>query len=179
MKNYTLNLFLIIITFSTILPAISAEVICKDLKTCAEWAMDKTSTKYDLGTLAKRSMKVEKDFLISEGDPDFIFNFLLISNDFARIKRENGVYQVVTARDLKNFHFTQIKEEEIPNTLDFYSVEFTFSNKLKAKNAMQIFKKYISKEGRLLEVSEAPKILVTDIGIQLQALRSIAHELNK
>jgi hypothetical protein len=179
MKNYTLNLFLIIITFSTVLPAISADEVCKDLKTCAEWATDKTSAKYDLGSLAKRSLKIEKDFIISEGDPDFIFNFLLISNDLARIKRENGMYQITTSRDLKNFHFTQVKEEEIPSTLDLYSVEFAFSSKAKVKNAMQIFKKYISKEGRLLEVSEAPKILVTDSGVQLQALRAIAHELNK
>jgi hypothetical protein len=178
MKNYTLSLILILVLVYSV-PAFCAEAVCKNLKSCAEWATSKTSVQYDLGSLDKRSLKLEKDFVITEGDPDFIFNFLLLNSDLARVKRDNGTFQIVQTRELKNFHFSLIKEEEIPNTLDFYSVEFSFSNKAKVKNAMQVLKKYISKEGRMLEVADATKIMVTDIGIQLQALRSIAHELNK
>jgi hypothetical protein len=176
MKNYTKSF---IIGICIALPAFSAELTCKDLKSCAAWASDKSAAKYDLGTLERRSIKIEKNFLISEGDPDFIFNFLLLQNNLARVKREDGIFQIVQLRELKNFHFPLVKEEAIPNTLDFYSVEFIFSNKSKVQNAMQVFKKYISKEGRLLEVSDANKVLVTDLGVQLQSLRSIAHELNK
>ena len=173
MKNYTMCIFFLATT------AFSADMTCKNLRVCADWASEKTSAKYDLGTLEKRSIKFEKNFILTEGDPDFLFNFLLLQNNLARVKREDGVYQIIQNRELKNFQFTLVKEEAIPNTLDFYSVEFTFSNKTKVQNAMQVFKKYISKEGRLLEVSDSLKVVVTDSGIQLQALRSIAHELNK
>lgn len=176
MKNYTISF---ILTTLISQPILSADMTCKNLKVCADWASEKTSAKYDLGNLDRRSIKLEKNFSLSEGDPDFLFNFLLLQNNFARVKREDGVYQIIQNRELKNFQFTLVKEEVIPNTLDFYSVEFAFSNKAKVQNAMQVFKKYISKEGRLLEVSDSPKLLVTDSGIQLQALRSIAHELNK
>lgn len=174
MKNLLL-LLLVSTTFATF----AAEESCTNLKTCAAWAMDKTSAKYELGTLEKRSIKPNKDFILSEGDPDFLFHFLLIENGLARIKRDNGNFQIIQTRDIKNFQFPLVKSEEIPNTLDIYSVEFSFLNKKMVKNAMQIFKKYISKEGRLLEVAEASKIVATDVGIQLQALRSIAKELNK
>jgi hypothetical protein len=178
MKNYTVSIFLILNTIFA-LSAYCAEDICKNLKSCTEWVTDKTSAKYELGSLEKRSFNIEKGFTLTEGDPDFVFNFLLISNDLARVRRENGVFQIIQNRELKNFQFSLVKEDEIPNTLDYYSVEFSFSNKNKVKNAMQVFKKYLSKEGRLLEVSSATKILVTDIGVQLQALRSVAKELNK
>ena len=159
--------------------AFAVEDICNNLKSCANWASDKTSAKYELGNLEKRTIKPNKDFLLTEGDPDFLFNFLLIENGLARVKRDNGAFQIILTKDLKNFQFPQVKIEEIPSTLDFYSVEFSFANKKIVKNAMQIFKKYLSKEGRLLEVADTPKILVTDIGIQLQALRAMAKELNK
>ncbi len=174
MKN-----FLIVISFGFSLTLYGAEEQCNTLKDCAKWAMDKTSAKYELGNLGKRSIKLNKDFLLSGGDPDFIFSFLLIQNDFYRVKRENGAYQIILARDLKNFQFPQIIESEIPATFDFYSVEFSFANKVIVKNAMQVFKKYISKEGRLLEVANASKIIVTESGIVLQSLRAMAKELNK
>jgi hypothetical protein len=178
MKNYTF-IFLGAIFAIVSLPAIGAEDICNNLKSCAAWASDKTSAQYELGTLEKRTLKSNKDFLLTEGNPDFLFNFPLLENGFARVKRENGAYQIIQTKELKNFQFSLVKIEEIPSTLDFYSVEFSFSNKSVVKNAMQVFKKYISKEGRLLEVSNANKILATDIGIHLQLLRSIAKELNK
>ncbi len=178
MKNYTLSfLILVSIIYSSLNHA--ADLTCKDLKTCAAWASEQTSVKYDLGTLEKRSLKFDKNFLLLEGDPDFLFNFLLTSNDLARIKRDGGIFQIVQNWELKNYQFPIVKMEEIPNSLDFYTVEFTFSSKNKVKNAMLVFKKYLSKEGRLLEVADSPKILVTEIGIQLQALRSIAIEINK
>lgn len=58
---------------------LAAEDSCKILKTCSEWASSKTGVKYDLGKLDRRSLKLEKDFNFNEGDPDFIFNFLLQS----------------------------------------------------------------------------------------------------
>ena len=179
MKNYIPGSFLLLTTILLSTASFAAETQCKNMKACAVWAMDKTSVKYDLGTFEKRSLKIEKDFLLSEGDPDFIFTFLLLQNSYSRIKREDGVYQVIQIRELKNYQFPLLKEDAIPNSLDFYSVEFTFSNKNKVKNAMQILKKYISKEGRLLEAADSLKVLVTDSAIQLQALRAIAHELNK
>lgn len=178
MKNYILSTFFILTALIS-QSLFSADMPCKNLKACADWATDKTSVKYELGNLEKRSLKFEKNFLLSEGDPDFLFNFLLLQNNYARVKREDGIFQVIQSREIKNFHFPQVKEDAIPSTLDFYSVEFSFSSKIKVQNAMQVFKKYISKEGRLLEVSDSLKVLVTDSGIQLQALRAIAHELNK
>jgi hypothetical protein len=174
MRNYTL-IFLFIFNSSFL----HAEELCKNLKSCADWAQDKTSAKYDLGTMAKRSLKLEKNFDLTEGDPDFLFNFLLLNSELARVKRENGIYQIVQLRELKNYQFPLIKEEETPNALDFYSVELSFSNKNKVKNAMQVLKKYISKEGRILEVADSNKILVSDLGFHLQALRLMAKELNK
>lgn len=178
MKNYILGFIVLNISLFGA-PIFCADLTCKNLKVCAEWAADKTPAKYDLGNLDKRNIKIEKDFLLSEGDPDFVFSFLLLQNNLARVKREDGVYQIIQLRELKNFQFPVVKEDVIPSTLDYYSVEFTFSSKGKVKNAMQILKKYISKEGRLLEVADSLKVMVTDNAIQLQALRSIAHELNK
>ncbi len=175
MKKYFLILSLIVYSITST----SAQESCSNLKSCVTWISDKTSAKYELGAQEKRTIKLNKDFVLSEGDPDFLFNFLLVENGLVRVKRENGAYQVIQAKDIKNFQFPLVKSEEIPNSLDYYSVEFSFSNKKMVKNAMQIFKKYLTKEGRLLEVADSPKILVTDVGIQLQTLRSIAKELNK
>lgn len=155
-----------------------AEDTCKILKTCSEWATSKTGVKYDLGKLDRRSLKMEKDFSLNDGDPDFIFNYLLQSNDLVRIKRESG-FQVIAMKDLKDYQFTTVKVEEIPASLDYYSVEFILSNKEKVKNALLVIKKFLSKNGRVLEVADAPRIQAIDTGIHLNAIKLIINELNK
>lgn len=185
MQNACLNLkgnlkmkCLLIFLLMNLEPSLHAEDSCKILKACSDWATNKTGIKYDLGKLDRRSLKLEKDFSLNEGDPDFIFNYLLQTNDLVRIKRESG-FQIITMKDIKDFQFPSVKVEEIPNSLDFYSVEFPFSNKEKVKNAQLIIKKFLSKNGRVLEVADAPKIQVIDTGIQLSGIKLIVNELNK
>lgn len=151
---------------------------CKILKDCSEWASSKTGAKYNLGKFERRSMKFEKDFTLNEGDPDFVFNFMLQTNDLIRVKRENS-YQIIQMKDLKDFKFASVKAEEIPPTFDFYSTEFSMSNKEKVKNALIIIKKFLSKNGKALEVADAPKIQVIDTGIHLNTVKLIIGELNK
>ncbi|MDO9181605.1 MAG: hypothetical protein Q7U04_04315 [Bacteriovorax sp.] len=157
---------------------IFAEESCKTLKACSDWATLKTGMKYDLGKLDKRSINIEKVFNLSEGDPDFIFNYLLQSNELVRIKRESG-YQVIVMRDFKDFKFPSVLALEIPSSLDYYSVEFALSNKEKVKNALVIIKKFLSKNGKVLEVVDSPRIQVIDTGIHLNAIKLIINELNK
>jgi hypothetical protein len=152
---------------------------CKTVKACSDWATDRTSVKYELGKFEKRSLNVDKDFSFTEGDPDFIFNYILQSNEMLRLKRESSTYQIISMRDMKDFQFPLVKAEEIPATLDFYSTEFTLSNKEKVKNAQIMIKKFISKNGRVLEVADAPKLQVIDTGISLNAIKLIITELNK
>lgn len=80
---------------------------------------------------------------------------------------------------LKDFQFPNVKVEEIPSSLDFYSAEFSLSNKDKVKNALLIIKKFLSKNGRVLEVADSPRIQVIDTGIHLNAIKLIINELNK
>ncbi|MBC7539720.1 MAG: hypothetical protein H7281_12930 [Bacteriovorax sp.] len=168
---------LIFILFTTSLN-LFAEDPCKILKTCSEWATNKTGVKYDLGKLDKRSIKLEKDFNLNEGDPDFIFNYLLQSNDLVRIKRENG-FQIVTMKEIKDFKFPSVLISEIPNSFDFYSAEFSLSNKEKVRNALLLIKNYLSKNGRVLEVADSPRVQVIDTGIHLNGIKLIINELNK
>jgi hypothetical protein len=175
LKTMKFLLFFILLSTSS---NILAEDPCSILKTCSEWATNKTGVKYDLGKLDKRSFKLEKDFSLNEGDPDFVFNYLLQSNDLVRIKRESG-FQIVAMKTLKDFQFPSVKVEEIPSSLDFYSAEFSLSNKDKVKNALLIIKKFLSKNGRVLEVADSPRIQVIDTGIQLNAIKLIINELNK
>lgn len=158
--------------------ALAAEQ-CKTLKLCSEWATAKTGAKYDLGKFDRRSMKFDKDFSLSEGEPDLLFNFLLQSNDLARIKRESGIYQIIQMKELKDFQFPIVKTEEIPSTLDFYSAEFLLGSNDKVKNAIVIIKKYLSKNGRVLEVADVSKIQIIETGIQLNMMKAIIAELNK
>jgi hypothetical protein len=155
-----------------------AEYSCKNLQTCTDWVSNKTGVKYDLQKLDKRTLKLEKDFNFNEGDPDFIYNYILQSNDLVRIKRENG-FQVIVMRELKEFQFPNVNIAEIPNNLDFYSAEFPLSNKEKVRNALLIIKKFISKNGRVLEVANTPQVQVIDTGINLNAIKLIVNELNK
>lgn len=155
-----------------------AQDSCKLVKDCSEWATNKTGVKYDLGKMDKRSIKFEKDFSLNEGDPDFVFNFLLQSSDLIRIKRESG-YQIMAMRDLKEFQFPSVKADQIPSSLDFFNVEFSFSNKEKVKNAQTIVKKFLSKNGKVLEIADSPKLSVIDTGINLNAIKLIVNELNK
>lgn len=173
MKHFTFFLFLMM---SFNLPAADS---CKNLKSCAEWASGRTGAKYDLGKFEKRSLNLEKDFSFSEGDADFIFNFILQSNDLLRLKRDNGNYQVIAMREMKEFQFPTVKAEEIPASLDYYSTEFALSNKEKVKNAQIIIKKFLSKNGKVLEVADSPKLQVIDMGINLNAVKLIIAELNK
>lgn len=152
---------------------------CKVLKSCAEWANHKTGLVYNLGTLERRTLKMEKDFNINEGNPDLIFSYILGNNDLIRVKRENGTYDIQPIRNLKNFEFPKIKDIELVPNLDFYTMEFALTNKDKVKNAMTILKKFISKNGRLLESTDGTKVTVTESGVQLILIRSIVNELNK
>jgi hypothetical protein len=153
--------------------------VCKNLKSCSAWANSKTGNVYILGNLERRTLKIEKDFDVSEGDADLIFSYLLGQNDFARIKRDNGTYDIVPIRELKNFQFPTIKDEELKPNLDFYTMEFPLSNKAKVRNAMIMFKKYLSKNGRILESADGTKITVTETGVQLILIKSLVAELNK
>lgn len=152
---------------------------CKILKSCAEWANHKTGFIYNLGKFEKRTLKIDKDFNINEGNPDLIFSYILGNNDLIRIKRDNGIFDILPIRDLKNFEFPKIKEMELVPSLDFFTMEFTLSNKEKVKNAMVVVKKFISKNGRLLESTDGTKITVTESGVQLILIKSIITELNK
>lgn len=156
-----------------------AEDTCKNLKACADWATAKTGIKYELGKLEKRGLKIEKDLVLEEGDADLLFNFILQSNELLRLKRENGTYQVINAREMKDFQFPTVKAEEIPATLDYFMVEFSLSNKDRARNARVLLKKFLGKNGRMLEVADAPKLQIVETGIQLNAIRSMLTELNK
>ena len=171
-------LILILFTISIDLFAASVEDSCKILQACSDWVSNKTGAKYDLQKFDKRSLKLEKDFKLNEGDPDFLFNYILQSNDLVRIKRESG-FQIIAMKDLKDFQFPSINALEIPSNLDFYSVEFAFSNKEKVKNALLIIKKFLSKNGRVLEVANTPRIQVIDTGIHLNAIKLIVNELSK
>jgi len=109
---------------------INAEVpSCKILKSCAEWATNKTGNTYILGKYEKRELKVERDFDLSVGDPDFLFNYLLLQSEYGRIKREGSTFEIVSLRDLKDYKFPFIKDEELKASLDFYTYEVQFSNK--------------------------------------------------
>ncbi|MFA6236831.1 MAG: hypothetical protein WC635_05835 [Bacteriovorax sp.] len=172
MKHF---LLIVLLTMSS---NIFAADLCKTVKSCSDWATNKTGVKYELGNLDRRNLKQEKDFNQEEGDADLIFNFLLQSNSLVRIKRESG-YQIIQMKDLKDFQFTPVKAEEIPPTLDFYSTEFSLSNKEKVKNALIIIKKFLSKNGRALEVADVPRIQVIDTGLNLIMIKSIITELSK
>jgi hypothetical protein len=58
-------------------------------------------------------------------------------------------------------------------------MEFPLSNKAKVRNAMIMFKKYLSKNGRILESADGTKITVTETGVQLILIKSLVAELNK
>ena len=159
--------------------ASAADFSCKTLRECAVWATNRTAQPYDLGKLDKRSLKLDKDFTFSEGDADFVFNYILQNNEFVRLKNEGGGYRVIAMKEMKDFQFPNVKLEEIPPTLDFYSADFTLSSKEKVKNALSIIKKFLSKNGRTLEAADAPRIQVIDTGIQLNAIKLIINGLNK
>lgn len=174
-KALILGLFLV---FSA--PKLTAEEVnCKNLKLCAEWATAKTGVSYALGSLEKRSLKIDKGLDLSEGDPDTMFTYLLEQSDFARVKRENGGYEIIAIRDLKQYHFPLVKLEELKPNLDYYSLELTLKNKEKVKNAMIILKKYLSKNGKILEVTDSSKIMIIDTGVQLYMLKNLAMLIDR
>lgn len=158
---------------------VMAEDNCKTLKACTDWVSGKTGAKYELGKLEKRGLKVEKDFSLNNGDVDFLFNYILQSNDLIRLKRDSGSFQVINLREMKDFQFPSVKAEEVPASLDYFTVEFTLADKERVANARTILKKLLSKNGRVLEVSDAPKIQVVDTGFQLNAIKFMINELNK
>lgn len=154
------------------------EVNCKNLKLCAEWATAKTGARYNLGKFEKRSLTIEKGLDLSEGDPDTIFSFILNQNEFTRIKRDDGSYEVIALRDLKLYHFPSVKLDDWQPNLDYYSFEINLKNKERVKNAMLILKKYISKNGKVLEVTDSSKIMLIDTGIQLVMLKDLIYLLD-
>lgn len=174
-----LKVILLMFGLSIIVTVQAQEDNCKTLGNCALWATGKTGAKYDLGKFDKRSLKLEKDFNFKEGNPDLIFNYILQSNDFMRIKRENNVYQVIAMKELKDFKISLVKVEELPVSLDFYSAEFTLANKEQVRNAMIMIKKMLSKNGKVLEIADSPKIQVTDSAIQLNSIKLLITELSK
>lgn len=178
-KSSMLYIALLISLTSSLGVLASDDLNCKTVGSCAAWATHETSNRYQLDQFEKRSMKIEKDFSFKEGNPDFIFNYLLQANDLVRVKRENSMYQIVAMKDIKEFQFPSVKLEEIPATLDFYSVEFPLGNKEKVKNAQMIVKKFLSKNGRVLEVADSPKLQVIDSGVNLITIKLLVSELNK
>lgn len=170
--------FLILGLFLVIANA-AEEDNCKTVGSCALWAANRTGFKYNLDKFEKRSLKMEKDYNFKEGNADFIFNYLLQSNDLIRLKRESNIYQVIAMKDLKDFQAPFVKPEEIPGTMDFYSTEFSLSNKEQVKNVLIMIKKFLSKNGKALEVVDAPKIHVMDMGIHLNTVKTIIAELGK
>lgn len=155
------------------------EANCKTLKACADWVSGKTGAKYELGKMEKRTLKMDKDFSMNDGDPDFIFNYIIQTNDLIRIKRENGAYQLIASREMKDYQFPVVKSEEIPASLDYFTAEFPLSNKERIANARLMLKKILSKNGRMLEVADAPKLQIIDTGFQLNVIKLMLNELNK
>jgi hypothetical protein len=157
---------------------VGADIVCKNLKSCTEWVSSKTGKTYNLGKLEKRSLKVEKDLILTDGDPDTLFNFILSQSEMARVLRDNGSYEIISLRDIRDFTFPIIKAEGLKPSFDIFALEFNFSNKNKVKNAMIIFKKLISKNGRVVEATDGTKVFVTDTANQLLMFKNIADELN-
>ena len=161
-----------------LLAQMSADSVCKNLKSCAEWVQKKTNVSYELGKFEKRSLKTEKEMDLSEGDPDALFSFILSQSEFTRIKRENGSYEIISLREIKDFTFPIVKDEKIRPSLDIQAAEFHFSNKIKLKNALIIVKKMISKNGRVVEASDGTKLFITDTGFQLFMFKNLISTLN-
>ncbi len=153
--------------------------ICKNLKSCAEWNQSKTGFIYNLGKLERRTMKVDKAFNLDEGNPDLLFTFILLESDMTRIKRDNGTFEIVSLREVKNYSFPSLKPEEARLNFDFYNMSFTFNSKENAKNAASMMKKYSSKYGRVFEATEGNKVEVTDVGVVLGIFQQIASAINK
>lgn len=143
------------------------------------WATLKTGVRYEPNKFEKRNLKLEKDFNFKQGNSDVVFNYILQSNELIRLKRENNLYQIIAMKDLKDFQLPLTKAEEVPGNLDFFSTEFILTDKESVKNALIIIKKLLSKNGKMFEVADGPKIQIIDTGIHLNAIRLIIGELNK
>lgn len=152
---------------------------CKTVKTCIQWVSSKTGATYNPTKMDGRSLKTEKDLDLDSGDADALFGYLLNQSEMARVKRDNGSYDIVNARDLKEITFPIVKAENLQGNFDFTAMEFSYSNEKKAKNAMLVLKKYISKFGRIVQSSDGSKIFVTDTGYSLIGLKEIAESLNR
>lgn len=173
-------LFLVLVLASNgIMAQLSADSVCKNLKSCSEWMSKKTGVIFDLGKMERRSLKTEKDFDLSEGDPETLFSYILSQSDMTKIKRDSGAYEVIALREIKDFTFPVLKNEEIRPSYDIQATEFVFSNNIKLKNAVLMIKKLISKNGRVVQASEGNRIFVTDTGFQLIMFKNLISELNK
>jgi type II secretory pathway component GspD/PulD (secretin) len=171
-------LFLFIfIASSACYAEVKAGDVCKNLKSCAEWAQKSTGVTYILSKNERKSLKIEKDFDLSEGAADIIFSYILFENDLTKLKRENGSYEIVSVRDVKNFTFPILKIEEVTANFDFYAIEFSFDSKIKLKNAAIIARKLISKNARVVESADGTKLFVTDTGGQLHFIKSILSQI--
>lgn len=174
--NNTLNLTIFIVSTLNVL---ASAPDCKTLKSCATWASDKTGINYQLGNLEKRSLKLEKDFNLEEGNPDLLFSFILNQNEYIRIKRDPRHYDIIPQRELKNFTFPKIKFEQVLANSDYITMEFQFASKAQTKNIITILKKFISKNGNATEIPDENKVIITETGYQMIAIKSLIDHFLK
>lgn len=179
MRGFMRNLFFLVVFIASNVTyaQVKAGDVCKNLKSCADWAQKSTGATYILSKNERKSLKIDKEFDLSEGGADIIFSYILFENDLTKLKRENGSYEIVAIRDVKNFTFPILKIEEVVPNFDFYAIEFSFDSKIKLKNAALIARKLISKNARVVESADGTKLFVTDTGGQLHFIKNVLSQI--
>ncbi len=174
MKNLKLISIFFLLTIS-----VFAKDECKQLKSCADYVTILTGSKYELGKFEKKSLKVDQNLKLTNGNAEQLFVYILEQNNFFRVATSDGKYRILDKKEFQSIQFPKVMNGQIQFTLDFFTFEYTIKNSPLKDMLISIAKKNISKNGRVLENAGDDVITLVDSGANLNKIVGLLNELDK
>ncbi len=174
MKNFKMITLLFFFSFSII-----AKDECKQLKSCADYVTILTGSKYDLGKFEKKSLRVDQNLKLTNGNAEQLFVYILEQNNFFRVATSDGRFRILDKKEFQSIQFPKVISGQIQFTLDFFTFEYAIKNPPLKDMLISIAKKNISKNGRVLENAGDDIITLVDSGANLNKITGLLNELDK
>ncbi len=171
--------------FAFLLFSISLEAFSATIN-LEKWVADIgkiTGKTYVYSIKLEEKINSSEDVVIESENGDKFLSYLLFQNDYTRIPLTNNTYSIINSRDVRynvlpEFQASAKKVPDLSDTYDYQNMVYTTRSSIFTSPLTRALRPFMSKYGRVLESSEAKKLIIQDTAINLKRIYSYIKDLD-
>jgi len=157
---------------------------CRTLKGCSNVASRILDQKYFYSKELKGEVVLSKGLKLNKDNAEELFSEFLNLHGYTRVKVGENTYKIISARDIrytptKIIRYSASELDIIPAISDYFMVVFKLKHPDNARSISRAFRPFMSRYGRIIDVSRTGSLIIQDTGKNLRRLASLIEETDK